>query len=194
MEEEKKRIYRFKVKNALLFEEMKEFAYLHKFESKDVLKESFESWYISEDINRMIEEEESYLNRYSYNFGNNNMKNKIFKSIKYYFIKNILKSMNLESSNNTFENNTKETKKHTLKFSPKLIEQVKTHLNSSIIKNNFMPKKSYNEFIELYSEIIEEEKNNLIEIFGEETITKHFDIRMKKMFKNQYYVMNKDLK
>ena len=190
MEEEKTRIYRFKVQNMILFEEMKEFANTHKFESKDVLKESFESWYISDEINNLIEEEETYLTRHCYDFKHNNMKTKIFKSIKYYFIKNMLSSMRFGDDNNV-EKDKKRTK-HVLKFSHKFIEQVKNYIKSSMENSNFTPKSSYCNFIESCENIIDEEKKNLLETFDAENIANNFENKMKKMFKNQYYSMNKN--
>lgn len=188
--ESQSRIYRFKVQNEKLFAEMKEFAGSHKFESKEVLKESFESWYQSEEISAMIESEENYLARHHYDFNHNNMKNKIFKSIKYYFIKNMLKSMNLgENQNVTRESHTKN--QSTFKFGKSFIECAKNHLKSSINNNDFKPNTAFQEFLEQHNDIIQNEKGRIDEINSEKE--RDFDAKVKKMYKNQYYVMHKNM-
>ena len=185
-EENNARIYRFKVQNNALFQEMKDFAESHKYEAKDVLKESFENWYTSEEIGSMIAEEENYLMRHCYDFQHNNMKNKIFKSIKYYFIKNMLKSMNL--GENEAKCDEKASRKHVVKFTRSFINEVKTYLISSMEKKSFVPKTSYNDFLESCATIISEEK----ELHDIEDIV--FDQKLKKMYKNQYYTMQKGMK
>lgn len=178
------RIYRFKVQNAELFSAMKEFAGTHKFESKEVLKESFESWYQSEEIGALIESEENYLARYHYDFNHNNMKNKIFKSIKYYFIKNMLKSMNLgEVPEKSNKNRQKSSTSFKIKKS--FIECAKNHLKSSIYNHDFKPNTSFQDFLEKYTDIIQSEKSR----FDDELVT-DFDAKLKKMYKNQYYVLH----
>lgn len=184
------RIYRFKVQNAELFSAMKEFAGSHKFESKEVLKESFESWYESEEISSMIESEENYLTRHHYDFNHNNMKSKIFKSIKYYFIKNMLKSMNLGEDQNQRNKNNKKSR-DSFKFSKTFIECAKTHLKSSICKHDFKPNTSFQEFLEQYNDVIQTEKSRIDEINNENG--KDFDAKLKKMYKNQYYVLHKNM-
>lgn len=181
------RIYRFKVQNADLFSAMKEFAGSHKFESKEMLKESFESWYQSEEINTMIESEEIYLTRHHYDFNHNNMKSKIFKSIKYYFIKNMLKSMNL-GENQDQTNKNKKKSPNSFQFSKMFIESAKSHLKSSICKHNFKPNTSFQEFLEQYNDVIQSEKSRIEQINNENG--KEFDAKLKKMYKNQYYVLH----
>lgn len=184
------RIYRYKVQNAELFSEMKEFAASHKYESKEILKESFETWYQSGEISALIESEENYLTRCHYDFNHNNMKSKIFKSIKYYFIKNMLKSMNLGEGIDQ-KNKNKQKSSTSFKFSKSFIESAKNHLKSSIYNNDFKPNTSFQEFLTQYNDIIQSEKTRLDGL--NHTHATEFDAKLKKMYKNQYYVLHTNM-
>lgn len=79
-------IHRFKCSGSLN-KEIVQFADVHKFDSKENLIEQFESWTKEIIISELIEKEKEFLQDNSYE-GNIHMK--IFKSIKYYYIKKFL--------------------------------------------------------------------------------------------------------
>jgi hypothetical protein len=76
-------IHRFKCSNELN-KEIMQFSDTHKFDSKENLIEQFDSWVKETHISTLIQKEEDFLQVNSYE-GDIHMK--IFKSIKYYYIK-----------------------------------------------------------------------------------------------------------
>ena len=76
-------IHRFKCSDELN-KEIMEFSDIHKFDSKENLIEQFDSWIKENVIVQLIQKEEEFLKTNSYD-GDIHMK--IFKSIKYYYIK-----------------------------------------------------------------------------------------------------------
>lgn len=99
--------FRFKVHTQRLYEEMKCFAQLHCYEDKCTIKENFEKWYESSKIDVLIQKEEEYLEQNQYNLDKTNLRTKIFRSIKYYHIKNILT-----------QNESEETLRYKTKYNP----------------------------------------------------------------------------
>ena len=81
--------YRFKISNEKLYQEMVLFADRNRFLNKTNLKEAYDKWTEDPKINQMIFDEEEMLKLNHYDLGKNNIKQKIFKSIKYYHIKKI---------------------------------------------------------------------------------------------------------
>ena len=79
-------IHRFKCSDELN-KEIMEFADIHKFDSKENLIEQFDSWIKGGLVMGLIEKEEYFLKTNNYD-GDIHMK--IFKSIKYYYIKKFL--------------------------------------------------------------------------------------------------------
>ena len=178
------KIYRFKVNSQELYQEMIYFAGLHKFEDKQTLKESFNNWLLKPNIEALIEDEEQLLKRTQYDFEKTNMKHKIFRSIKYYHIKNLLKSEPQEA---------KQQKKRIKKivFSKEFLNQVKTYLTKNVENENFKPALYFDYFCDVYSNQIESEKNSIQQKLEENYNEEEFINKLKKMFKNQYFSMFK---
>lgn len=80
-------IHRFKCSSELNNKIM-EFSDIHKYDDKDTLIEKFSSWIETEEMKTIIEKESNFLQRFDYDTPINV---KIFKSIKYYYIKKFLK-------------------------------------------------------------------------------------------------------
>lgn len=178
------KIYRFKVNSQELYQEMIDFSSLHKFEDKQTLKESFNNWLLKPKIEGLIEGEQQILKRSQYDFEKTNMKHKIFRSIKYYHIKNLLKS---EPHENTQQK--KRIKK--IVFSKEFLNEVKTYLTKNVENENFKPALYFEYFYEVYSTKIENEKNSIHQKLGENYNEEEFIYKLKKMFKNQYFSMFK---
>jgi hypothetical protein len=85
-------IHRFKCSDELN-KEIMEFSDMHKFDSKENLIEQFDSWIKERLVMELIEKEEYFLKTNNYE-GDIHMK--IFKSIKYYYIKKFLEDKNVE--------------------------------------------------------------------------------------------------
>lgn len=76
-------IYRFKLDENLLGK-MKVFADIHALDDLQQFKESFEEWYQGTDTKPIIQQETERLEGLGYK---GDLKNKIFKSVRYYFRK-----------------------------------------------------------------------------------------------------------
>ena len=75
---ERKPIYRFKVFDATLQSKMRDFAELHAFESRVLLKENYEKWLQEEDVKRLIQMEHDTLLHHGYQFGDTVIEKKLF--------------------------------------------------------------------------------------------------------------------
>tara|TARA_Y100000389_G_C17368124_1_gene467471 strand:+ start:104 stop:673 length:570 start_codon:yes stop_codon:yes gene_type:complete len=172
--------YRFKISNDKLYEEMVLFADINRFLNRKDLKEAYEKWTEEPEISLMISAEEEMLTLNNYNLGKNNISQKIFKSIKYYHIKKIIsKSPNVEQSSSK-----KEKKKSEIVFSKEFLENVK-----QVLQNNkeLKPSQYYDKFVNEFEETVKREKGRLGCINEEKVAV--FDKKLKKMMKNQYYMM-----
>uniref|UniRef100_A0AB39JAZ1 Uncharacterized protein n=1 Tax=Florenciella sp. virus SA2 TaxID=3240092 RepID=A0AB39JAZ1_9VIRU len=183
--EKHSKIYRFKITNTDLYEEMIHFANINKFLDRKDLKEKYEEWSNKPEIKSYIEDEIAFLSRNNYNFEKTNISEKIFKSIKYYHINNMKNEMKMTSLP-IKKDKDKKTKSKNIKFSNIFIQKVKSHLNE-LKGGEHIPKPSecYDLFIELNNEMIKEEKNNL------DITDKEFEFKLKKMLKNQYFMLFK---
>ena len=186
--EKNTKVYRFKINSNELYDEMLHFSKLHLYDNKTSLKENFNIWISKPNIESLIENEENILKRKNYDFEKNNMKQKIFRSIKYYHIRNLLKENN---DKNTEIMNEKKKKVKVIVFSKEFLNQVKTYLTKNVVNENFKPSVYFNYFCETYPNIIEKEKNIIMENLNENYNEDDFENKLKKMFKNQYFSMFK---
>lgn len=172
--------YRFKISNDDLYEEMVLFANKNRFLNKTDLKEAYEKWIEDPQINLMVRGEEEMLKTNQYDLGKNNITQKIFKSIKYYHIKKMTSQVAPKTLNNNGTKGQKEKRKKEIVFSKELLESVKQVLQKS---QNLKPSEYYETFVEENAEMIEREKGRLEE---DDAL---FELKLKKMMKNQYYMM-----
>ena len=180
--------FRFKISNDNFYNQIIEFSKIHCYENNKLLKQNFQQWCESDNIKKMIEKEQTILEQANYDLKKNNIYNKIYKSIKYYHIKNILKEMNVNS-----ENKNEEEKKEKVKlviFSKDFINIIKQYISDNINNRDFKPSVYYDLFYETKSEEItfEFKKQNIKNKLIDKTI---FAIKLKKMFKNQYFMLFK---
>ena len=177
--EEEHAIHRVKC-SPELNNEMISFSQIHCFDEKDVLIEEFEKWFDTSQIKHLIEIEQNILNRHK---DNQDVREKIWKSIKYYYIKKY-----------KFPKKKKEKPKRTnIRISHSLVEAIKEFLSKHMEKDKqFIPKNNYNRFYVENIESIEEEANRLIDIHKNlkfEDVTS----KIKKNYNNQYYILKKKI-
>jgi hypothetical protein len=128
-------IHRFKCSD-VLNKEIMEFAEIHKFDSKENLIEQFGSWTKEKLISELIKKEEEFLQMNSYE-GEIHMK--IFKSIKYYYIKKFLEP----------EEKEKKEKKKPTYFSKEFLSKVYLDIENNFDTNrSFRPADTYPLFLE----------------------------------------------
>ncbi len=80
-------IHRFKC-SPQLNQAIIHFSEMHKFDDSELLDTQFQTWLNSPAIQTIVEEEKNFLSRHQYE---TDIEVKIFKSIKYYYIKKFLK-------------------------------------------------------------------------------------------------------
>lgn len=186
--------YRFNVSN-VLYSHMIDFAELHKFEEKKVLKENYEKWMETKEINELIEIEESILLRQNYDLSKTSIRTKIFKSIKYYLIKNMLKKMQMDNDQTPPKTHAKETgdKPKNIVFARSFINKVKEYLKTKINDPEFKPSTCFENFKKDHEELITDEFNSIYEKYQDtyEMNDVDLDHKLKKMFKNQYFTQFK---
>jgi hypothetical protein len=152
-------IHRFKFSSELN-EEIIKFSQIHLHDENNTLKEQFDDWMKKDNISELIENENNFLQRHNYDTSTIDVK--IFKSIKYYYIKKFM-------TDKKEENEEYKIKKRLIKRLPiELKEQIQVDLNEHF-KNNpeFKPSDTYLLFKHNFNNITEEV--------------------VKKCYKNQYY-------
>jgi len=131
-------IHRFKCSDALN-KEIVEFADIHKFDSKENLIEQFESWTKEIIICGLIEKEKEFLHDNNYD-GDIHMK--IFKSIKYYYIKKFLED-------EPHEKPIKKEKKKPTYFPKEFLAKINADIEHNFQTNRtFKPADTYKLFLE----------------------------------------------
>jgi hypothetical protein len=149
-------IHRFKCSKELN-EAIIQFSEKHKFDDGDLLETQFAQWLDTPSIKAIVEDEKNYLLRHQYE---TDIEVKIFKSIKYYYIKKFLKPE---------EKKEKKPRQHIL-LPTELKEAIQADLKKHFLESpQFKPSDTSASFdVSTYS-------------FSEDVI--------KKCYKNQYYQM-----
>ena len=158
-------IHRFKCSDDLN-KEIVLFAEFHKFDLKDNLNEQFNAWIKKENIEKLIIKEEEFLKTNEYS---GDITIKIFKSIKYYYIKKFLnKNANEINANDTNDAPVKRKKINVHYFEYSFIGKIQDDIIEHFeLDRTFKPSNAYELFL----------KKNDIE--GNKYI--------KKCYKNNYY-------
>ena len=163
--------YRFNFSDAFK-QRLIEFSNKHKDDDLETFKDNYELWY---KINTMIIEDENIaLKRVGFT---GNMQSKIFKSIRYYFMKRA----------NEKESKPKERQKYICKDS-EFLNCVKNHIKS-VIKQKLKPSVAYNDFSEKHNNELERMINKLVNDYSYEE--KEATKKIKKIYKNKYFTESK---
>jgi hypothetical protein len=156
-------IHRFKC-SPELNDEIIKFSHIHLHDESKTLKEQFDEWLKRENISHLVDNENNFLIRHNYDTSSIDIK--IFKSIKYYYIKKIM--------NEKEDNQDKEKKSNNKRLIKRLPLELKKLIQEDLDKYfketpNFKPSESYLLFKHNYTDISQEV--------------------IKKCYKNQYYQM-----
>lgn len=145
-------ILRFKCQEPKLAESLKYFANLHKYDDKVTLNIYFKEWL--EQNKEYIDKERLYLEQHQYE---DNIEEKLYKSIKYYYIKKY------SSPNET----PKKKERSYVPIPKELMIEIQQDIHKALNENpRFKPSHRFNEF-------------KVGKSFDE--------TRLKKAYKNQYY-------
>jgi len=172
-ETDQQNVFRFKFYQDLT-DEMQNFARIHKHDSRLDFKENFDEWF--NNNSELINREKFRLDSIGYE---DDIKVKLFRSIKYYYVK--------KSPTKSPEKATRSVKyvQHQREFT----QIITTYISSECIPLKKSPKDSYKSFLERFNNEISTEINNLNEKFN---ISKEdSENKIKKTFKNQYFQLNK---
>jgi hypothetical protein len=141
------------------------FSEIHKFDDSELLDTQFQTWLNSPAIQTIVEEEKNFLSRHQYE---TDIEVKIFKSIKYYYIKKFLKPDTKESG--TKETGTKESKRKHVTLPKELKIAIQADLEKRFTETPlFKPSETFALFDISAYDIPE--------------------LTLKKCYKNQYYQM-----
>ena len=188
------KVFRFKFQPEL-YESIIEFSHMHRYDDKETLKESFETW--CNEHAEQISYEDKILKQHNY-ATENNVKTKIFKSIKYYHIRNLNKKSNntVETNGeNTHNNKKKYARSHdkNINISQHFVDNTKTYIMDNWHHDDFKPSLYYKKFLEENKDIVDREKSRLRQLTQTMEIDdKDIDFKIKKTFKNQYYTIMKN--
>lgn len=167
-------IFRFKFEQDLTHE-MQNFARIHKHDSRIEFKENFDDWF--NNNSELINREKFRLDSIGYD---DDIKVKLFRSIKYYYVK--------KSPTKTTEKATRPMKyvQHQKEFT----QNITNYISNECIPFKKSPKDSYKSFLEGFENEIKSEVNILNENFN--LSKEDSENKIKKTFKNQYFQLNKN--
>ena len=167
-------IFRFKFEKGLC-DEMQNFARIHKHDSRLDFKENFDEWF--NNNSELIDREKIRLDSIGYD---DDIKVKLFRSIKYYYVK--------KSPTKIQEKATRSVKyvQHQKEFT----QTITNYISNECIPFKKSPKDSYKSFIENFNNEITGEVNILNEKFN--LSKEDAENKIKKTFKNQYFQQNKN--
>ena len=176
MDEQNSKTYRFNFSIDFI-QVLHDFSKIHQYESRVDFKESFNTW-VSENQD-IIDNEVLYLENKGYV---GDIKGKIYKSARYYF--------RTKPTHPPTNKPVVQIRKKYIGNSAGFIQLIDLHvLRFPTIK----PEISFNTFIELYSNDITEEINSLQQYseFTELTKNEIITTKIKKTFKNRYFLKNR---
>lgn len=128
------KIFRFKFTTELNNEIMN-FSDIHKFDTDENLLETFNEWIEKPHIKELMDKEQIFLERNEYEMS---IEKKVYKSIKYYYIKKFIKN---QKTDETVE------RKETVKLSIEIMNEIKEDLTRHFEKDpNFKPSETYKQF------------------------------------------------
>ena len=117
-----------------LNKEIQRFSNLHMYDTNEDFNDRFNEWIEQPSMNKLIQQENEYLERYNYT---NDIKSKIYRSIKYYYIKKFSSNKNNETKQRIKIN----------KISNIMIENIKEDLTKHFNTNpSFKPSETYKLF------------------------------------------------
>ena len=126
-------IHRFKCSPALN-EEIQSFSRKYMFNNDADLSDNFEEWYTKPNIATLVNIEEGFLSRHDYDVP---IKHKIYRSIKYYYIKKFIKNADTKPQERTTF----------IKIPPEIMDSIKEDLTSRFQRDpTFKPADSYKLF------------------------------------------------
>lgn len=160
-------VFRFKLSPELL-NLMNEFAKIHRYDDREIFKEEYENW-LKSNI-EIIENEKSRLDTLGYKGTTENLQDKIYHSIRYYFRKQLIKPKEDSSESICDKVKTKTYERLPKTVIDNIDEYIRNHIDAK-------PSILYKEYYEMFERQRDDigSANDLAEE------------RIKKAFKNRHY-------
>jgi hypothetical protein len=163
------RVLRFKFNDDFV-KELYNFSKIHQYDDRVSFKEAWNIW--TQDHDENIYTEINRLNRLGYD---GDIKDKMFKSARYYFRKK------------TTEKKEPVKRREYINVSKDLLEQMDLHIKSHITDAEYTPKNGFNEFCIENSSILKESIKKICED-GITELSVIYD-KIKKTYKNRYFML-----
>lgn len=166
--------YRFTFSQHIM-NELESFSTIHKYDSRHDFKDAWEKWMDNNET--IINNEYQRLNELGYE---GNIKDKMFKSARYYFRK--------KSSNNS---KPKKRRKY-ISLDKEVLELIDEHIEDQMyLDDTVKPSEAYEDFVEEYTRIIlTDEISRLVKENNEITLCDATE-KIKKTYKNRYFNYSK---
>lgn len=173
MSEEKTiNVYRYKLEPAII-DLINDFAKLHQYDSRKDYKEAWDIWYNeTEDIKR----EEKRLVDIGY-VGDINIK--MYKAGRYYYRKKELNPNKEAKKRNTY-----------ITLNNEVLELMDNHIKENIDNDDYSPANGFNNFCEIYSDIVLKEIKRLFTNYN--FTDEDIKYKIKKTYKNRYYLISRN--
>ena len=161
-------IYRYKFTNEFM-NELYIFSKVHQYDHRKVFKEAWELWVEENTI--MVASEVNRLTNLGYD---GNILNKMFKSARYYFRKK------------NDEKKEKTERREYIGVEKNLLESMDKHIISGIIKEDYKPSDGFDEFCQIYKDLLKEQ----VHLLCKNGFTNPNEIKekIKKTYKNRYFL------
>ena len=179
-----KKIFRYKFSNDIN-EMLSNFGRLYSYADDEDFDKYWNEFLVSN--NELICQEYERLKEQGYN---GNINDKLYKSVKYYWIKIHKLDNNKYNNQQEYQNNNSvksERKNETyITISVELLNKINNYIDETLI-NNVSPNQSFNNFCKTYDEDIKNEVNKIKEKYNihNKDICKE---KIKKCYKNKYYL------
>jgi hypothetical protein len=148
------------------------FSKIHQYDHRKDFKNAWDIWV--EENETIIDEETRRLQCMGYN---GDIKDKMFKSSRYYFRKKLT------------EKKEPQKRRDYIGVKKDLLDSMDNHIKSNIIDKNYKPSVGFDEFCKDNIELLREEVNILIK--NGFTDSEEIKRKIKKTYKNRYFLINK---
>jgi|TARA_B100001057_G_scaffold495401_1_gene594353 hypothetical protein len=162
-------IYRFKL-DTFILNDIVEFSSVHRYDDPETFREAWDEWL--KDNNEKINREENRLKNIGYN---GDVKVKMYKSARYYF-----------KNKETKKSEPAKRRKY-ISISKGFTDKIDEHIDS--VKLTLKPADGYTDFLEKNKSLISEEKA----ILNSKISDNEIDLKIKKTYKNRYFIKNKNV-
>ena len=159
-------VFRFKFTQEIM-NMLQEFAQIHKYDDKETYKDSWDNW--TKENEEIIQSEETRLTNLGWK---GKIKDKMFKSAKYYF-----------RNKSNIEKEPKKRRNYT-RVTIDIRMTIDRHIMCSIKEDTFKPSDGLNNFYKQHDDIIKEEYENLSKLGFSKIVV---DEKIKKTYKNRYF-------